>query len=195
MAQSGAAEGRTRAGASPAARTPVPRPDPGRGWAQARDVVWTLLGVAGLVYVAGWALKWVAAVLLLFVLSALLAFVVRPLVVAIERRLGTTRTRAALLAYGLVVAAVVAAGAWVVSALVTQATAAVASLPAMYQAVEERIPDLQQRAAALGIEVDVRALQARLLDELQGAGLAAHGLAWASALGDAALNGFMVLFL
>jgi predicted PurR-regulated permease PerM len=154
-----------------------------------------VLGIFGLAYVAGWALKWLAAVVLLFVLSALLAFILRPLVAWGERRLGLSRTRAALLAYSLVVVGVAIAGAWAVSLLVAQVTAAITNLPAAYQALEEHLPDLERRAAALGVSVDVRALQSRLLADLQGSGLASQGLAWVAALGDAALDFFLVLFL
>ncbi len=176
-------------------RLPAPRSRTGRSWTQARDVVWTVLGIFGLVYVAGWALKWLAAVVLLFVFSALLAFILRPLVAWGERRLGLSRTRAALLAYSLVVVGVAIAGGWAVSLLVTQVTAAITNLPVTYQALEEHLPDLERRAATLGVSVDVRALQSRLLADLQGSGLASQGLAWVAALGDAALDFFLVLFL
>ena len=166
-----------------------------RNWTKARDIVWTALGALGLIYVVGWALKWIAAVVLLFVLAALLAFILRPLVAWGERRLGLSRTRAALLAYSLVVVGVAIAGAWAVSLLVAQVNAAITNLPAMYLALEERIPDFEARVAALGISIDVAALQARLLTGLQSTGLAAHGIAWAAALGGAAFAFFLVLFL
>src|SRR5919199_5756400 len=97
------------------ARRLVARSRGTRTWTKARDVVWTVLGVFGLAYVAGWALKWLAAVVLLFVLAALLAYILRPLVTWGERRLGFSRTRAALLAHSAVLAGVLVAGAWAVS--------------------------------------------------------------------------------
>jgi predicted PurR-regulated permease PerM len=164
-------------------------------WGRARDVVWTLVGVGGLLYFAGWALKWVISILLLFVCSALLAFVMRPLVTWLERRLSLSRGRAALLAYAAVVLAVFSLGAWAVSQLAQQVAAAIASLPATYQALQERIPALESRAAEVGVNVDVRALQTRLVAEFQGSGLAAHSLEWAAAVADSAFNILIVVFL
>ena len=164
-------------------------------WARARDVVLTLLGVCGLLYVAGRAMRLVAGVLLLFVVSALLAFILRPVVDLAARRTGWSRTWSALLCYLVAITVLVAAGSWAVAQLVTQATAAVTGLPEMYQALQDRLPPLQARAGELGIAVDVASIQAQLLAGLRGAGLASYGLAWAQTLGDTALNGLLVLFL
>jgi predicted PurR-regulated permease PerM len=178
-----------------AAPAPAAAAAPPWTWARARDLVLTLLGVCGLVYVAGLALRMVAGVVLLFVLAALLAFILRPLVDFVARHTGWSRTWAALLCYLLAMVLLAAAGTWAIAQLVTQATAAVTGLPETYRALQERLPLLQARAGEFGIPVDIAAVQAQLLAGLQGAGLAAQGLAWAQTLGDSVLNLVLVLFL
>ncbi len=164
-------------------------------WGRARDIVWTLLGISGLVYIFGWAIGFITSVLLLLVLAGLLAFMIWPVVRALERWLRLSRAAAALVAYTVTVVLLLAAGAWGITQLYAQITAAITNLPAAYQELQRRIPDLEARAAAIGITIDIRALQARLLSELQSSGLASHGLAWAASLGDIAANLFLVIFL
>src|SRR5581483_6734686 len=164
-------------------------------WGRARDIVWTLLGISGLVYVFGWAIGFITSVLLLLVLASLLAFIIWPVVRALERWLRLSRAAAALVAYAVTVVLLLAAGAWGITQLYAQITAAITNLPTAYQGLQSRIPNLEARAAAIGITIDIRALQARLLSELQSAGFASHGLAWAASLGDIAANLFLVVFL
>lgn len=170
-------------------------PGPSFDWFQARNVVWTILGVIGLLYVLGWAMRLLTSILLLFVVSALLAFIVNPTIKQVQRRTGLSRTSASLLTYLVLTVLLVSLGVWAGTQLVNQVTSAVTNLPDLYQRLQDRIPDLESRAQALGITIDVRAMQAGALAQIQSAGVASHGLAWASAFGDAALNFFLVLFL
>ena len=50
---------------------PPMRSEGGWSWSTARDMVWTVLGVVGLIYVAGWALHWVIGVVLAIAFAAL----------------------------------------------------------------------------------------------------------------------------
>jgi predicted PurR-regulated permease PerM len=135
-------------------------------------------------------------VVLLFVLSALLAFIIQPLVGSMERRLGLSRGYAALIAYTTVVAVVGTLVAWGASQLADQVSAVISNLPAYYQALENRIPDLEERVRALGFSIDITALQAQLQSALpEGGVLASRGVEVAAKAGDIALNVFLVLFL
>lgn len=162
-------------------------------WARARDVVWTLLGVFGLVYAAAFVLKLFTHGILMFVLSAVLAFIVRPAVTRLERHLSLPQTAAALIVYLFLVVLLSSLGAWGVAQLSAQLTAALNSLPEYYQTLQERIPALEANARAIGISVDVKAVQAEIGTDIPRAGLAWQGLAWVSALGGTAVNTFLVL--
>jgi predicted PurR-regulated permease PerM len=174
-------------------RAEAPRP---WAWGRVRDVSWALLGIAGLLYVAFWSLTWVTGVLLLFVLAALLAFIIQPVVAAMERWLELSRTVAALICYLIVAVALGTVVAWGTTQLIEQATAVVANLPDLYQALQQRIPDLESRARDLGLTLDVNTLQAELRNQLPAGGnLATRGVEVAAKAGDVALNTFLVLFL
>lgn len=185
--------------AAPAASIELPGAS-GWTWGQARDVVWTVLGAVGLVYV-GWSLLSLLSYgLLVFGLAAVLAIVVRPAVEGLQRRSKLPMGAAAVLAYICLVGLVGALGGWAVTQLGTQLTALAQALPASYAAVHDRIPVLEAYARSWGLAVDVQAMSTGLLAELQrtglqSTGLAAQGLAWATALGGAIVTGFLALVL
>lgn len=164
-------------------------------WAQARDAVWTVLGVLGLLYVMWSLLRLLSYGLIVFGLAAVLAIVIRPLVEGIQRRSGLPMGAAALLAYVFFVGLAGVLGGWALTQLGTQLTAFAQALPASYAAVQERIPVLEANARSLGLSVDVEAMRTGLLPDLQRTGLATQGLAWATALGGAVITGFLALVL
>ncbi len=132
-------------------------------WAQARDAVWTVLGVLGLLYVVWSLLRLLSYGLIVFGLAAVLAIVIRPLVEGMQRRSGLPMGAAALLAYVFFVGLAGVLGGWALTQLGTQLTAFAQALPASYAAVQERIPVLEANARSLGLSVDVEAMRAGLL--------------------------------
>lgn len=158
-------------------------------------MVWTVLGAVGLIYV-GWSLLSLLSYgLVVFGLAAVLAIVVRPAVEGLQRRSKLPIGAAAVLAYIVLVGLVGALGGWAVTQLGTQLTAFAQALPASYAAVQDRIPVLEAYAQSWGLAVDVEEMSTALLAELQSTGLAAQGLAWATALGGAVVTGFLALVL
>jgi predicted PurR-regulated permease PerM len=165
------------------------------GWSKARDIVWTLLGIAGLLYVTGSVLRLVASGLLLLALGALLAFVFAGPVGLLERRTRLSRGAAAAVVYAVLLAAVGSAGTWGAAALGAQMAALSHALPASLAGAQAQLPAIEDRLSAVGVTLDLAALQAQALAEVQRAGVASQGIAWAGALGISALNAFLVLVL
>ena len=164
-------------------------------WNKARDVVWTVLGIAGLFYVAGSLLRLVASGVLLLALGALLAFVMMAPVAWLERRTRLPRGWAAAATYALTLVTLGSLGTWAVTALGAQLAALTGALPAALADAQAQVPALEAEVRAFGLTVDLAALQAQAVADLQRTGLASQGIAWASALGASALNTFLVLVL
>ena len=67
------------------ARGPAPDPERSTGLARAGAAAWSLIGIAALVLLAGWAIGRLMAVVLPFVIAILLATLLRPVAARLER--------------------------------------------------------------------------------------------------------------
>jgi predicted PurR-regulated permease PerM len=83
-------------------RAVLPQTRPSTGLARAGSAAWSLLGVAAVVLLAGWAIGRLMAVVLPFVIAILLATLLRPVAASLERR-GLKPTAAAIAAVALAI--------------------------------------------------------------------------------------------
>jgi predicted PurR-regulated permease PerM len=83
-------------------RATLPQTRPGSGLARAGAAAWSLLGIAAVVLLAGWAIGRLMAVVLPFVIAILLATLLRPVAARLERR-GLRPATAAIAAVALAI--------------------------------------------------------------------------------------------
>lgn len=166
-----------------------------RDWRQYFFPTWTAVGVAVLLWMLGTVLHTLTTVLLLFIVAALVAFIIQPLVSLAEERLHLSRTWAALVVFLVLALLLLSLAAGAALLMMNQVTAAINQIPEYYQNIQNHIPDLEAKLAAIGIHVNIRDLQKQALASLPTANVAAQGLAWLGTFTDAMMNITVVLFL
>lgn len=170
-------------------------PDAPIDWAQARDIVITVIGGAVILFMVAWLLQHVIRIILIVALSAVVAFILAPLV---ERgqRLGLSRGAATAAVYaGLVLAAAVATFV-IGGGLATQFGQLEQQVPIYAQDLQTRgLPALQSWFAARGIRADLTQLQSQAASALQSTGtqVLSESLSLLTGVTDVLVNAVLVL--
>src|SRR3954452_15036793 len=173
-------------------RATLPQTRPGSGLARAGAAAWSLLGIAAVVLLAGWAIGRLMAVVLPLVIAILLATLLRPVAARLERR-GLRPALAAVVAVALAVIAV----AILLSRVLPPFIARLSELGTSVQEGAHRVAyEVGDRVAGMSRpEVDrtIENAVSRVRNRLGGTAMAGVTSA-AGVLGSLVLIGFLAFF-
>jgi predicted PurR-regulated permease PerM len=132
-------------------------------WRRVLIVELALLAGCALLVVFGWLIGRFAHTVLVLVMGIVVAFALAPIVARLERELGGRRALAAALVYVALVVLVVGGFALLATPFIQQLTQLAGDLPGYADAIKAQLPDLQARARAMGLPVELSDVQTRVV--------------------------------